>query len=511
LRPAPNKSSGGEGSELNTKTLSTKLNVFDLNVFIKGLPYAIIMIAGIWLRFASLGRASLWIDEAFVNWFTSKPWTEMFLALRLDGGNLPAHFVIVKLITGLLGESELTLRLFSAFIGCVGIALAMTLGWLVGEKPGAIAAGGFWAFNPMLIWYARDAKPYAFGATLALALILSYLMLKRRKSIFYSLTSILILMIGLMIHYYFFLVIMALMLFSIADLFSSPHFFRRWFVLTVVGFIPLAVWLYWYFSQPNPSIGIGWIMRPNFRDPFKTLWNFYSGYGGQTSLITTLFGIMAVLLTIVGVVYQDALRVARYSYLFGLIVPITAVWLISQRRPIYMDRYFIVILPFIIPPISNGMQRAWDFIARKADKTNLHVIAITGVAILIAVGWLAAKNVHIDSKYAREDWRGLVAYLVQEESNTPEVWFSDSESLIPFKYYFNTKSLKIISSDNPPACSASCWYVIRQPFTPTHSFAQAGSSIQREWLPVLPQSCKLIDQWESPSRLALWKVACGSG
>ena len=176
-----------------------------------------------------------------------------------------------------------------------------------------------------------------------------------------------------------------------------------------------------------------------------------------------------------------------------------------------MDRYFIVILPFIIPPISNGMQRAWDFIARKADKTNLPVIAITGIAILIAVGWLAAKNVHTESKYAREDWRGLVAYLVQEESNTPEIWFSDPESLVPFKYYFNTKSLETISSDSPPACSASCWYVIRQPFTPTHSFAQGGASIQREWLPVLPQNCRLLDQWESPSRLALWKVTCGSG
>ena len=496
---------------MSTKTLSTKLNNVNLNIFIISLSFAVILTGGIWLRFIDLGKPSLWIDEAFVNWFTSKPWADMFITMHFDGVFLPAQFTFVKIVTGIFGATEFTLRLFSAFIGCVGIVLAVSLGWMVGKKPGAIAAGWFWAFNPMLIWYSQDAKPYALGSTLALALIISYLMLRRRKSIFYSISAVVVSMIGLLTHHYFFLVVGALLLFAIAGVFSNAGFFRRWFVLTVVGFLPLAVWLYWYFSQLNPSIGIGWIMRPNFQDPFKTLWNFYSGYGGQTSIITMLFGIMGVLLTIVGVVYQDALRVARYSYLFGLIVPITAVWLISQRRPIYMDRYFIVILPFIIPPISNGMQRAWDFIARKADKTNLPVIAITGIAILIAVGWLAAKNVHTESKYAREDWRGLVAYLVQEESNTPEIWFSDPESLVPFKYYFNTKSLETISSDSPPACSASCWYVIRQPFTPTHSFAQGGASIQREWLPVLPQNCRLLDQWESPSRLALWKVTCGSG
>ena len=76
---------------MTTNTLSPKPNKVKQNAFFLVLLFTIILVGGIWLRFDSLGRASLWIDEAFVDWFTNKSWSEMFTALHLDAVFLPAQ------------------------------------------------------------------------------------------------------------------------------------------------------------------------------------------------------------------------------------------------------------------------------------------------------------------------------------------------------------------------------------------------------------------------------------
>jgi 4-amino-4-deoxy-L-arabinose transferase-like glycosyltransferase len=467
----------------------------------------LLLVAAFVLRFARLGGASLWIDEAFVGWFTDHSWSGLLYTLHLDGGNLPAHFLIVKLITGALGKSELSLRLFSALSGVAAVLLAMILGRLVGKKPGSLAAGWLWTFSPMAIWYARDAKPYAFSATLALALLIAYVSYLRSQKGAYALLAFALLVIGSFTHYYFFLVIMGLILLAMAEMPRQPLFFRKWFLLSLLALVPLAGWLAWFFSQPSPAVGIGWIERPGVSDIPQTAWNLLSGYGGEQALQTTLFGVTALALTCAGIFSGKGLTLSRLCFGLGVLAPIAAVWAISQRRPIYMDRYFIVLLPFATIPVSEGARWTWEFLVKKSPLKSQRVLAGVGLAGLIVIGLLAAIQVFSAERYAREDWRGLAQHISESRESTPRIWMLDPEAVVPLRYYYRGEA-SFIDSSQPPDCIEPCWYVMRQPYTATHAFAQGVTPAGRAWEPELPAGCAVRDAWDSPSGLALWQVGC---
>lgn len=469
------------------------------------LPHAFILLLGIGLRFIGLSKPSLWVDEAFVDWFASKTWSELFYTLNI-GGEVPAHYASVKLVIELLGRNEFSLRLFSALIGSVGIVLAIVIGWLVGNKPGGIAAGWFWAFSSMTIWYSRDAKPYAFTSALALALIITYLLSLRNRLKIYMFTAFILLACGLLCHYYFFLILASLSLFSLANMFREPLFFRRWITVSILALVPLSAWLFWFFSKPSPSLGIGWIKQPILSDLPLTLWNLFSGYGGQFSVQTAAFGAVAALIGLIGIVYGRDFRLARWSLLFGLLIPISAVWVVSQIRPIYMDRYFNAILPFAVIPMSIGAQTFWDYLSKKVNPSTRQITAFIAYIVLVSLGLLSSCQVYVDKKYERENWRELANYLESDEI-APKVWFSDSYSYLPFEYYFHGDPI-LIHSTSPPKCAEPCWYVMRQPYTATHAFTQGLTLSSRPWKPDLPHGCSLIDEWESQSGLSLWKVDC---
>ena len=479
-----------------------------VSYFITYFPYALTFVFALILRFGYLGQQSLWIDEAFVAWFTDKPWLDVFYSLHLDGGNLPAHFVFVKILTRILGYSEFNLRLFSAIVSTLGVVLAVILGWMVGGKAGAWGAGWFWSFSPMGIWYARDAKPYALSSVLGLALLITYLVLIRGRSTVFRIIAFIVLVVGYLSHYYFFLVAMALIMIAIAEMRHKPLFFRNWFGLSMAAFLPLAVWLYWYLSQAEPHLGIGWIQQPVWRDISQTIWNLMSGYGGNYSLQSTLFGAITLVFCVFGLVSGPHSRLSRQVLVFGLIAVVGGVWIVSQKRPIYMDRYFIVLLPFITLLVGIGAGRLWELLVERIKQPLLSWITIIGLIILWVVGLWAGIQVFSRINYTREDWRGLVDYLnIQRENQPPALWFSDAEGIIPFRFY-DQSEIQIITSEAPPECKSPCWWVLRQPYTATHAFAQGVTLENRPWLPVLPEGCQIENRWTSPSGIGLWQVLC---
>lgn len=135
------------------------------------------------------------------------------------------------------------------------------------------------------------------------------------------------------------------------------------------------------------------------------------------------------------------------------------------------------------------------------------ITQVFGFLAYVCIGLWAGMQVHIDEKYAREDWRGLTAYLGGKVESNPRIWFSDHESFVPFLYYLQSE-IQVLDYIEPPTCQSPCWWIIRQPYTATHAFAQAISVPERPWLPEIPEECQVINRWESPTGLALWKVQC---
>lgn len=467
--------------------------------------FALLMLSAAWFRFHNLGEYSLWLDEGFTWLDVHLPWEQSLEALRIDGVHPPLYFFLVKLITLVAGESEASLRILSVGADIVSIALAILLGWKVGGRFGAFAAGWFWAYHPMTIWYAQDARPYALAALFASASALIHYRAEQRYTPLTGFLGWLVLCLGLITHYFFILVFGVLILFALINIRKSPVFFRRWAVISVAATPPLGIWLYYYRQLPTPSLPIGWIQVPKLADLPCSFWNLVSGYGGVWLISSTVFGLIAGSLLLIGIVRGGDANKYRIYLLIGVILPLCLVWVISQRRPAYIDRYFIVLLPFLLVPLSAGASKARDIFSKGKYKNPVLIPVITVFAV---TGWVNAWQVHANPIHAREDWKGMVSYLHQQEAPTETpFWFLHAEMHIAFQYYFH-EPYDTLESLGPPACPQTCWWVLRQPYTPPHAFTQSVTTADRPWKPSLLSSCQTLEQWDSDTGLALWKVIC---
>lgn len=467
----------------------------------------LLTVSAVWIVLYHLSGSSLWLDEAYTWWFVRQNWTEMFIAIRLDGVHPPLYYMLQKLLVGFIGRTESDLRLFSVLVYLVGLAFSALLGQRVGGGAGALAAAWFWAYHPAAVLYAREARPYAFLAMVSTASLYFFLSAQNNSRKRESLLGGLALASGLLIHYFFLLPFGITLLAALADLHRKRVFFRRWAVISLVAALPFFAWLLWFNRLENPSFGIGWIQKPSLVDLPLTLWNLLSGYGGANSLPVLLFGMTAAGMLLLGLFARHTRSFSFRWVISGLLLPLVGVWLISHQRPVYIDRYFLVLLPVVSMLVSAGASSAWDWICNTFVVSKRAGILIFCMLVFGILGIYSGWQVHRDPKYRNEDWRGLIAYLDRYQAGLPQVWFPDPAISIPFAYY-NQANYQVIQSEGFPFCQTPCWWPLRQPYTVTHAFTQSITDPLRPWKPEIPPDCLLLDSWESDTHLALWQVQC---
>jgi len=124
--------------------------------------------AGALLRLVQT-RDSLWVDELHTAWTALGSLGDV-LPRAAIGNQSPLFFWGQWLLVRLFGPSELTLRLTSVVAGSL-LPLALCLLALrhTGARPVALAVAGLAAFDPLLLFFASEARPYAALQLLAVA------------------------------------------------------------------------------------------------------------------------------------------------------------------------------------------------------------------------------------------------------------------------------------------------------------------------------------------------------
>ncbi|MFH1048820.1 MAG: glycosyltransferase family 39 protein, partial [Patescibacteria group bacterium] len=125
-----------------------------------------ILVIGLILRLYNLIAVSLWHDEAFSALLIRYPFGEMIARIILDV-HPPLYYIILRVWDILLGDSLLSLRLFSAFFGVLTIYFTYLFVKTAfkNEKLSLISAA-FIAINPFQIQYATEARMYTLGTFL---------------------------------------------------------------------------------------------------------------------------------------------------------------------------------------------------------------------------------------------------------------------------------------------------------------------------------------------------------
>jgi uncharacterized membrane protein len=468
---------------------------------------SIILILATFLRLNQLGTPSLWLDETHTWWFTRLSWDDLFQALREIGVHPPLYFTIEKIVSSFVGDSEFGLRILSVVADLGTILVIMRIGREVGSRPGLIAAGWFWAFHPMTIWYAREARPYSLAMFFSVCAVYAFLVFQKRESRSLGLCGFISLGLGMLTHYFVWLVGFVLVLKALTEFRRDPRLFRKWAFIFILASIPVATWLVWYFQLPNPSLGIAWITQPRIQDPLFTFWNLMSGFGGVSSVVTTTFGIAVAVLMIFALFTKESRPLARSLLFTGVILPLAGIWFVSQRRPVYMDRYFSVLLPFIVVVVAVGGRHIWRILNLWLKRYSAETPAEVLLLIPLLIGFIAGMQVHKSLTYSKEDWRTLSEVLIDEGVRQQPTWLTDKEAITALKYYLGDQytNLELAKSSQ---CQGSCWWILRRSYTATHAYSQTVSSPDRVDEIQIPNGCSVERYWQDDSGLELWDVSC---
>jgi mannosyltransferase len=125
------------------------------------------------LRFSTLGRQSLWYDEAFTPVHTLHPsLTATLSAVAHTENSPPLWYLLEWAVSRVFGTGAIALRSLSAFAGVASVVVGWGIGRELAGRRAAFATAALIAVNPLFVWYSQEARVYAlFVLTAELAIL----------------------------------------------------------------------------------------------------------------------------------------------------------------------------------------------------------------------------------------------------------------------------------------------------------------------------------------------------
>ncbi len=127
------------------------------------------LLIGFTMRVVQLDQGPLWWDEGLNVYFAEQDIPTLIRDTRIThDANPPVYRLFLGVWKELVGSSTFAKRLFSAMMGVVVIGLSWVVERWLTQSLSALLLAFFVAVAPMQVYYAREAKGYAFAAALAL-------------------------------------------------------------------------------------------------------------------------------------------------------------------------------------------------------------------------------------------------------------------------------------------------------------------------------------------------------
>ncbi len=367
---------------------------------------------------ATLGRRSIWYDEAFTAGMVRAPWDEFTTIAWRRELNMILHYLLLR-PWGALGDSPEVLRSFSLLCALATVPLVALLGVRLFDRRTGLVAATLLAVHASVVQYAVEARAY----TLAMLLVsaTAWLLIAgvdRRREWLWVGAGI----VGALAVY--------------AHLFAGPAVVamgasvlwldrstvpRRHLLLAVttfgLGLVPEALFLRqtetsqvdWIGDQPSDAVGRG-------------LQLLSGGSGRLVSAMALLF-LAAAFATLRAVAWRGRNRESwRWILLLAWASgPLAAGAAISVAHPILVPRYVLVSVPAFVLVAAGALGRLphrrllWGLIA------VLLVFEVEATASSVTDG-------------SREDWRGLAAKVATEGRPDDGLIVVPGYQRMPFEY-----------------------------------------------------------------------------
>ena len=398
------------------------------------------------LRFYRLDNQSLWNDEG-----TSVALAQRDLAsITRDSArdiHPPLYYWMLSGWVQICGTSEAAVRSLSALLGVVLVALTYALGRLLAGRWIGLAAAFLAAINPFQVTYAQEARMYMLLAVLAAGAMLSLVILveraRRTKPTLLTYVALVLLeAAGLYTHYSFVFVIAALNLayllwlalsWRAATRGNTPRPVRDlvyWVLSQVVVLLLYLPWLPTAIRQvtswPSPA------GSTPFLQALANTWRWVifgptieTGDLNVPLLAAALLAISGLLSLAAGWVGTGTLRTRWGAGLLALWLglPLISMFALGLYRDAYLKFLLVatpaaglllacgLLAPLPAAPRSPRQATRGPVHRSRVARYALRCVQLVAALLILVPSIHALNNYYSESAYARDDYRGIVAYI----------------------------------------------------------------------------------------------------
>lgn len=403
-----------------------------------------IMILATFLRIYHADFQSIWLDE-ILSMNDSNPdftFKEFYDGIMFWEFIPHLYFYILKILFNVFGYYTLVGRLFSAFIGIIGVFSIYLLGKQIYNKKTGLMAASLIAVNVFHIQYSQEIRPY--GLLFLFTVLAFYRLIIFIKTPTFKNAILYGLFAGLILNAHFFgfitlfsQYIILLITFIYSQKENRLNFFKYSFcslIVTLIVFFPV----YEPFIRAS-KINSFWVQKPSI-DVYTNLFKEFFGnaevilYVIQFIVIyyfINLFNQKKIDFKVEKLFLKNKLTFGFLILFFWLIVSLTIPLIKSHIDvPMILSRYLINILPVLILIIAIGI----DLIKNKLVKIVIVIVLISFSLIDLVV----VKNYY--NTISKSQFRELTNDIKKKNSNNSKIvcywsWL--------FPYFFQNTSIKI--------------------------------------------------------------------
>ncbi|MBK8020561.1 MAG: glycosyltransferase family 39 protein [Chloroflexi bacterium] len=422
----------------------------------------LILILAAALRFGGIDAQSLWHDEG--NSYVQA--TRGFGEIAFHAGrdiHPPGYYWILAGWRALAGDSELSLRLPSAFASILTVAFAAALGWRLYGPVAGVTAGVATTLSTFSIYYAQEARMYALLALWVAASFWTLSAFLRRPTIPRMLALAAINTAGLYTQYAFPLFMVAQGVVALAALLqpglrpsevAKTGRFNRWLLYIAANAVTLSLFLPWL-----PTAWAQITAWPRAAEPVPAIQAFAElARVLLLGLVPTANApAIAFILLLFGAVTLRGRSVWRWLLpIAWTLLPL----LLFIGLGLYQPDDRKLMLPAQVGAalwLGRGVWMLWSggllsirtalrtLTGRsRADQTNAGVLRWMRLAALLSVLWLAVVlaeglgGLRTDPAFQRADYRGIAAAIDAQARPGDAVILDAPNQQEVFGYYFGS-------------------------------------------------------------------------
>jgi mannosyltransferase len=355
------------------------------------------IIIGAIFRYIDIAKSSIWHDEGYTMMLAPDGPIEILARTGRDV-HPPLYYIALHYWMLMFGNSELAARSLSAISILALIPLIYLLvKRLYNNELAARVAALFIALAPFLVRYSQEARMY--GMVAFLLCLSTYAMVRaiQDKAKAWWVIYALALAAALYTHYYSVFMIVVQWVY-VASLTNRKHreglFNPYWWGANVGAALLFIPWVPTAYAQFTRVQGSFWIPKPSTVTLPNTLLQFLVYNSVDQLAVWIKVVIAAGFVALVGGLFIVAKKYWRSSLLltsYALLGPVLVV-LLSYKRPIYVDRYFVFAAVGFYALLGVIMVLGWPF--AKRPRLQLISVALTCGFFIAGIGGVYYQGSH---------------------------------------------------------------------------------------------------------------------